>query len=290
MLDRKNSAFSWIDGVWLLFLLALAFLPPIREFHKQAILIAIGLIQVFEGRLVTWLPSRGPAYIVLIKIALATLLLDHTGADTAINSTYWPIYFLPVVTAAVYFGPVATLFWTTLASAAYCSYLIPAQAEYNITPDSYYILAISILFFFLAAILVNRFAQETHRQVQAQRALSAALEVTNEQLRKAEAEARRSERLAALGQLSAGLAHEIRNPLGVIKGSAEMLVQKLQGSSPLAAELSGNIYSEVNRLNDLVARFLDFARPLRLDQHATTRLTCRPFSSTNASAKASSPT
>jgi nitrogen-specific signal transduction histidine kinase len=65
--------------------------------------------------------------------------------------------------------------------------------------------------------------------------------------------------------MSAGLAHEIRNPLNVIKGSAEMLVEKLKSSEPLASELAGYISSEVNRLNALVARFLDFARPSHLD-------------------------
>ena len=88
---------------------------------------------------------------------------------------------------------------------------------------------------------------------------------TNRDLERAEAEARRSERLAALGHLSAGLAHEIRNPLGVIKGSAEMLHQKLEGSDPLASELAGYISSEVNRASALVSRFLDFARPLRTE-------------------------
>jgi signal transduction histidine kinase len=271
MLDRKQSAFIWFDAVWLLFILALVFLPPIREYHKQLILFAIGAFQLLEGRLNAWLPKRGPIYSVLIKIALATLLLDHTPempADAAINSTYWPIYFLPIVTAAIYFGPFATLLWTGLASAAYCFYLIPARAEFDIAPQGYYILAIHILFFFLAAMLVNRFAVENRRQATIQKALSDTLEETNRQLRRVEAEARRSERLAALGQLSAGLAHEIRNPLGVIKGSAEMLAKKLQEAQPLAAELAGYISSEVNRLNALVARFLDFARPLRLELHS----------------------
>jgi nitrogen-specific signal transduction histidine kinase len=63
------------------------------------------------------------------------------------------------------------------------------------------------------------------------------------------------------------LAHEIRNPLGVIKGSAEMLTQKLQASDELARELAGYISTEVNRLSALVTEFLDFARPLHAQPH-----------------------
>jgi nitrogen-specific signal transduction histidine kinase len=191
-------------------------------------------------------------------------LLDHTGG-IGINSSYWPIYFLPLVTAAIYFGPLGSLLWTALAALAYCSYLVPALQEYELTAEGATYLAIRILFFFLATILVNRFVVENRRQVQRYQALSETLEQTNSQLLRAEADARRSERLAALGQLSAGLAHEIRNPLGVIKGSAEMLSQKLQGAPPLAIELAGYISAEVNRLNALVSRFLDFARPLNVE-------------------------
>ena len=264
MFDRKRSQFDWIDIVWLIFILALAVLPPINEIHKQLILLAIGVFQFLEGRLIGWQPSRGRVYSVLLKIVLATLLLDHTG-EIGINSNYWPIYFLPVVTAAMYFGPIGTLLWTAVASLTYCSYLIPAHWDYEITEEGLYDLAIRVLFFFLAAMLVNRFAVEIRRQVARYQALSETLEATNLQLQRAEADARRSERLAALGQMSAGLAHEIRNPLNVIKGSAEMLAQKLKNSEPLAGELAGYISSEVNRLNALVARFLDFARPSHLD-------------------------
>jgi two-component system, NtrC family, sensor histidine kinase HydH len=269
MLDRERSAIrdlrlNWIDLIWLVFLGGLAFLPPIDEIHKQLILFAIVVFQLFEGWLIGRLPKRGPAYSVIIKILLATLLLDHTG-EIGINSNYYPIYFLPVLSAAIYFGPLVALAWTTAASLAYLSLLYPALLESEMTPEGYSILTIRVLFFYVAAILVNRFAVENRRQVQRLEDLSGKLEETNRQLRRAEADARRAERLAALGQLSAGLAHEIRNPLGVIKGSADMLSRKVAGSEPLVAELAGYISSEVNRLNALVVRFLDFARPSKLE-------------------------
>ena len=264
MNEIERPKINWMDVLWLVLLAALALLPPVAEYHKQLILIGFGMLQVSEGWLIALMPRRGPAYIVLLKIALATLLLLHTG-EIPINSYYYPIYYLPAVTAAEYFGPWATLLWTSLASAAYCSYLYPALQEYEITADDYGRLAIRIVFFFLAAMVVNRFVVENRHQTQRYQALAETLAETNRRLEQAQAEARRSERLAALGQLSAGLAHEIRNPLGVIKGSAEMLGQKLGESNPLAAELAGYISSETNRLSALVTRFLDFARPLHAD-------------------------
>lgn len=283
VLNRKQVriswfGISWIDVIWLLFLLGLALLPPREEIHKQLILLGFGVLQLLEGRMIAWQPNRGRTYAVILKILLATLLLDHTGG-IGINSSYYPIYFVPVVTAAIYYGPIATLLWTALASAAYLSYLIPALQEYEFTTEGASELAIRVLFFFLAALLVNRFVVENRRQVRRYQQLSETLEATNLQLQRAEAEKRRSERLAALGQLSAGLAHEIRNPLGVIKGSAEMLSKKVGGSNPLASELTENISSEVSRVNSLVARFLDFARPshLELQPHKITDIVDRAF-------------
>ena len=103
------------------------------------------------------------------------------------------------------------------------------------------------------------------------RELAETLAETNRRLEQAQEEARRSERLAALGQLSAGLAHELRNPLAVIKGSAETLTRKLSSSDPITTELAGYISSEVNRMNALVTRFLDFARPASTAKHSRNR-------------------
>lgn len=264
MTEESRKGVDWLDMAWILFLAGLAALPPVREIHKQLILLAFGVAQLLEGRLIARFPRRGRAYSVLLKLLLSTLLLAHTGGP-GINSSYYPIYYLPVVTAAVYFGPWTTLLWTLLASGLYCSFLVPALREYQLTGEGITELLLRILFFFLAALVVNRFAVENRKQTRRYQLLAEELAQTNRQLQKVQAEARRSERLAALGQLSAGLAHEIRNPLGVIKGSAEMLNQKLEASNPLASELAGYISSEVNRLSALVSRFLDFARPLRAD-------------------------
>ena len=260
--EPKRVSINWMDILWLLFLVGLALLPPLTEIHKQLTLLAIGIVQVSETWLLARAPRHGAAYIVALKIALATLLIDHTG-EIGINSSYYPIFYVPIVTAAEYFGPWLTLFWTALASAAYCSYLYPALQEYEIGEEGYGLLAIRILFFFLASMIVNRFVVENRRQMKRYQELAVTLAETNRKLEQAQEEARRSERLAALGQMSAGLAHEIRNPLGVIKGSAEMLQQKLGASNALSSELAGYIFTETNRLSALVTRFLDFARPLQ---------------------------
>ncbi|NOK36954.1 GAF domain-containing protein [Corallococcus exercitus] len=72
---------------------------------------------------------------------------------------------------------------------------------------------------------------------------------------------RERDRLAALGEMAAGLAHEIRNPLGAIKGAAQCLDPKrLPGED---GEFLDVIVEEVNRLNGVVTAFLDYSRPLK---------------------------
>jgi signal transduction histidine kinase len=266
MADQERHTFAWTDLLWLAFLGGLALLDPIFEVHKQETLLAIGLFQIFEHRFLAWNPSRSKYYSVIIKILLATLLVEHTGG---ITSSYYLIYFLPVVTAAMLFDGTGTLIWTAVTSAVYCSLLIPALRDYELSPGGATELALRNIFFFLAAMVVNRFVTESRRQARRYRLLAEELAETNRRLEQAQEEARRSERLAALGQLTAGLAHEIRNPLAVIKGSAETLTRRLQSADPVTTEVAGYISSEVNRLNTIVTRFLNFARPLKLERRPT---------------------
>src|SRR3954451_1608840 len=75
------------------------------------------------------------------------------------------------------------------------------------------------------------------------------------------------DRLAALGQMAAGLAHEIRNPLGSIKGAAQLLQPTGSAHTGDASRESLDIMvEEVNRLNKIVSQFLDYARPYRGEQ------------------------
>ncbi len=78
-----------------------------------------------------------------------------------------------------------------------------------------------------------------------------------------EANLRQSERLAAIGELSASIAHEIRNPLAAISGSIEMLRGEGigQGESGDSAHLMNIALREVDRLNQLISDFLRYARP-----------------------------
>src|SRR5579863_2363664 len=211
MTGEERATARWpLDFFWLLFLLALALVPPIRELHKQEILVLIGAFQLLESRFITMVRSRGPAYAVLIKIGLATLLLSHT-AELSITSSYYPIYYLPVMTAAMYFGPWGTMLFTAITSAAYLSLLPPALQEFEPGPLFWGEFALRVVFFFLVGITVNRFVVRYREQTHRYQVLAENLTVANENLKKAQEEARRAERLAALGQLSAGLAHEIRN-------------------------------------------------------------------------------
>jgi two-component system, NtrC family, sensor histidine kinase HydH len=267
MSDRQDRiAIPWVDIVWLIILAGLAALPPVVEPHKQIILVGIGLFQIFENKILKTLPDRQRnAISVLVKTALATLLVWHTSVDgLSIESDYYPIYYLPIISAATLYSGFATMLWTLLSCALYWSFLIPALQHYRFTAETGAQLTIRCMFFFLVAVVVNRFVTESRGHALRYQVTAETLADTNRQLVQAQAEARRSERLAALGQLSAGLAHEIRNPLSVIRGSAEILNQRLQPGEPLTAELAGYISSEVERLNHLVGRFLDFARPLEI--------------------------
>ena len=81
-----------------------------------------------------------------------------------------------------------------------------------------------------------------------------------DQLHHLEAQLRRRDRLHALGEVAMGLAHEIRNPLGIIKTATQLLHRRADLGETDKRHLE-YVVSEVTRINDLITEFLDFAKP-----------------------------
>ncbi|WP_320171660.1 ATP-binding protein [Maridesulfovibrio sp.] len=79
-----------------------------------------------------------------------------------------------------------------------------------------------------------------------------------------EKELNQSEKLASIGRMVSGVAHEIRNPLGIIRSSSELLLKRMHESDPVNARILGAIHEETKRLSRTVSDFLDYARPRKI--------------------------
>ena len=75
------------------------------------------------------------------------------------------------------------------------------------------------------------------------------------------------EKLAGMGRVVAGIAHEIRNPLGIIQSSAELLLSRPAGADPVTGKILRAIFDEARRLSQTVSDFLDYARPRQPQQN-----------------------
>lgn len=79
--------------------------------------------------------------------------------------------------------------------------------------------------------------------------------------RRLEEKLHQSERLASLGKMVASVSHEIKNPLGIVQSTAEILGKRLKTIAPGNEHLADIIIEETSRLDGIVREFLDFARP-----------------------------
>ena len=241
------------DFVWLLLFALLIATNEFGDAFEIVPLAALALVQVLEPKIPALESKRGRVLWIVLKLALSYVLIGFTGSAA---SRYWPILLLPVVSAATAMGVVGTLVFTMLAAGAYLSFLAWAPVYAGDLTGR-------VVFLAMAGILVNMLAEDLRVQSAKSRRTAEQLAEANRHMREAEEAVRRSDRLAALGQLSAGLAHELRNPLGTIRGSSEMLARTVSSENEVAREVAGFIASEVDRANSLITRFLQFARPLQ---------------------------
>lgn len=226
------------------------------------ILVALAALQVLEPKFAYFSTPTGNVVSILLKLVMSYVLIGYTDG---LASSYYLILLLPLVSAATTLGPAGSAAFTVVCCAAYLSFILFIDpVRYQIDPDSRREIFLRLIIFAATGYLTNTLAAATREQSRKFKSVAEQLAAANKSLSEAEAAMRRSERLAALGQLSAGLAHELRNPLGTIKASAEMLTRTVPGENEVAREVAGFISTEVDRTNLLVTRFLDFARPLQL--------------------------
>ena len=111
---------------------------------------------------------------------------------------------------------------------------------------------------------MRAFNEATARLQETHAALAAQVERLQGELAEANERLRRSRSLAALGEMAAGIAHEIRNPLGAIALNAEMLASDVEGN-PQAVSSVEKILRAARRLDRIVGDVLSFARDTRIN-------------------------
>jgi two-component system sensor histidine kinase HydH len=261
------------DVVWLLLFGALAATTEKGDPWEIGILVTLAIVQVVEPKLAALSSQRRRIYWNLLKLLLGVLLIWYTGTYEdlrlgGITSRYWLVLLLPMISAATALGVGGTLVFSLLAAASYLMFLLPPffdWKQHELDPgEGVSEIVLRMAFLAMVGNLANILAEDLRLQNQKFRRTAEDLAEANRHIQEAEEAVRRSDRLAALGQLSAGLAHELRNPLGTIKVSSEMLGRSVAAENEVAREVAGFITTEVDRCNSLITRFLQFARPLQL--------------------------
>ncbi len=203
--------------------------------------------------------SFSPRYRALVVIAasLATvafhygLIFKPSHADPSLfHAIHGRMCYIPIILGAIWFGVRGGVGIALFITALTVPYAIWGAQEHHSSAISEY----TEMIFYLAIGLTAGILIELQRRERAR----------GEALSK---ELLRERHLASLGQMAAGLAHEIKNPLGSIKGAAEILGDDFPEGSR-KHEMMTVLVQETDRLNRVVEDFLKFARPRPLERTA----------------------
>jgi two-component system sensor histidine kinase HydH len=202
-----------------------------------------------------------------IQIAGVTAAIAIVTALHYLTPSTWPLahnvlqhlYVVPIVIAGIYFGWLGSLVAAALAGVCYAPH-VAATVAAGVPPGYLSGQVAEFADFLLAGVLAGVLAARERRQKEALEGTTRKLAEVYRELQENFDRMKRAERLYALGQLSAGLAHEIRNPLSAIAGAAGIL-KRAQSSSDRQSECVSIIDKECQRLDSLLVNFLEFARP-----------------------------
>ena len=171
------------------------------------------------------------------------------------------LYYVAILVAGLDMGWRGGLTAALLSSAAFA---VGTPSIWTVSRVNQLDQCLEMCVFCLVGVLTGVLADRQRKQQGALRETTIELSLAHQELQQNFESMKRAERLHALGQLSAGLAHEIRTPLASIEGAAA-IVQRVSHSEERCHELLEIIQKESRRLNRLLTSFLDFAKPRRPD-------------------------
>ncbi len=209
-------------------------------------------------------PSVRLAILVVLVLGITSLHYLTTTQKGEYHDIYRRLYYIPIILGGLWYalrGGVAT---SIAISILYAPHVVFQWGQHHGVPlEQYLEIVLYNLIGFLTGFLSQReFMQRVRAEKTAHRLEEsyAKLREQADQVLEIEEQLRRADRLSALGELSAGMAHEIRNPLGSIRGTAEILKDGIDPSDK-RYEFAQILIKEVDRLNRVVQDFLDFSRP-----------------------------
>lgn len=165
------------------------------------------------------------------------------------------LYYLPILFAALTFGWVGGLLAAVCAAICYVPHILPSS---NGSPQVMAAKYAEMLVFVAVGVVAGTLTDRERRRRDELEVASAELRQTHAQLTSSVDQLRQSDRLSAIGKLVAGLAHEIRNPLGSIEGAIDICGRT--DDAEKRREFLGIIRKETNRLSTLLTTLLDFTR------------------------------
>lgn len=204
-------------------------------------------------------PTALQISIIGVAVLLITALHMVTPLDLIIlHEIYQRLYYIPIIAAASLFGVRWGLLASVFASIVYLPH-ITMQWE-HIHPDYALNQYAELILFNVVGGVTGVLGDRNRRARERSERTAAELQRAYAELRQTFEQLLQAERLAALGELSAAVVHEVRNPLGAIKGAVEIIADALPSDSA-RREFAEIASREVDRLDRLVTEFLRFARP-----------------------------
>ena len=195
-----------------------------------------------------------------IPCLLITVLHYRTGAHHAWgHDVLRRLYYLPILFAAFSGGLRGGVTVSVFASLVYLPHAFTSLLVQD--PADALEKGLEILLYNIVAVVAGLLVDRERREREQQERLATRLGDALEEQRRIEAQLIRAGKLGALGEMTAGIAHEIKNPLHALKGTAEILRDAVPEGVPERRMLELHI-EEIDRLGQTADRFLSFARPI----------------------------